>query len=201
MSRRMRVLFVPLLTVLIALPGAGAQSSYVRDDSHSQINFSASSRLIDAQGFWDKWTVTIGFDADKLDATTLAIDIDAKSVNTRVTARDNHLRGNAFFAADSFPVITFRSKAVHATGAPPAVGAELSNVKLIITGDITIRGVTRTLSIPATLVFFDRKSNTGRVKGAFTLLRKEFNVGFDPAGNPVENEVPVQFDVSFKPVK
>lgn len=172
-----------------------AQGTYVRDEPHSQINFSASSRLIDAQGYWDKWDAKIGFDPTAIDKTTIAIDIDAKSVNTRVQARDNHLRSPAFFAADSFPVITFRSKSVHATGAP---AADLDNTKVIITGDLTIRGITKTVSVPATIVFFDKDRKAGRVKGAFTVLRKDYNVGFDPPGNPVENEVGLQFDISFK---
>ncbi len=187
-----------LFTLLLVPALAGTQASYVRDEAHSQINFSASSRMLDAQGYWDKWTATIGFDAAALDKTTLVLDIDAKSVNTRVEMRDNHLRSPAFFAADSFPTITFRSKTVRPTGTP---AADLSNTKLIITGDLTIRGITKTVSIPATLVFFDKEHNVGRVKGAFTILRKDYNVGFDPPGNPVENEVGVQFDVAFKGAK
>jgi polyisoprenoid-binding protein YceI len=69
---------------------------------------------------------------------------------------------------------------------------------LLITGDLTIRGVTKTISIPATLVFFDPANSMGRVKGQFTVLRKDFGVGFDPPMNPVENEVGVQFDIAFK---
>lgn len=201
MIRPIRTLLLPLLFAAVALNAAGAQSSFVRDDAHSQINFTASSRMIDAQGYWDKWTATIAFDADKLEATTLALDIDAKSVNTRIGSRDNHLRSKDFFNADSFPAITFRSKSIRATGAAPAAGAELNNVKLIITGELTIRGVTKTVAIPATLVFFDRKGNVGRVKGAFTMLRKDYNISFDSPLNPIENEVPVQFDIAFKAAK
>jgi polyisoprenoid-binding protein YceI len=169
---------------------------FVRDEAHSQINFSASSRMLDAQGFWEKWDARILFDADDVDASSLELTIDAKSVNTRVAARDNHLRSPAFFAADSFPTITFKSKSVRATAGTPTA-ADLANTKLIIVGDLTIRGVTKTINIPSTLVFFDRQRNVGRVKGTFTILRKDYNVGFDPPGNPVENEVPVQFDVAF----
>lgn len=122
-------------------------------------------------------------------------------MNTRIGSRDNHLRSKDFFNADSFPAITFRSKSIRATGAAPAAGAELNNVKLIITGELTIRGVTKTVAIPATLVFFDRKGNVGRVKGAFTMLRKDYNISFDSPLNPIENEVPVQFDIAFKAAK
>lgn len=169
--------------------------SYVRDQSHSTINFQASSRLLDAQGYWEKWEATIAFDAANIEKSTLAIEIDAKSVNTRIAQRDGHLKSCAFFCADSFPVITFRSKTVRPTGTPTA---DLANTKLIITGDLTIRGVTKTVSIPSTLVFFDAKANMGRVKGTYVVNRMDFGVGFNPPGNPVEPEVPVTFDVTFK---
>ncbi|MBI1809499.1 MAG: YceI family protein [Gemmatimonadetes bacterium] len=190
--------FVKVLALMLLPAVAREQGAYVRDEAHSQINFSASSRMIDAQGYWDKWEARIAFDPTNIDKTTIAIDIDAKSINTRVQMRDNHLRSNAFFATDSFPTITFVSKSVHATGTP---AADLSNTKLIITGDLTIRGVTKTISVPATMVFFDKEHNVGRVKGTFTVLRKDYNVGFDPPGNPVENEVGVQFDIAFKGAK
>jgi polyisoprenoid-binding protein YceI len=185
-----------LLPALAAFTAAVETKPYVRDEAHSQINFSASSRMIDAQGFWSKWDAAIAFDPTAIDKTTLAITIDAKSVNTRVEMRDNHLKSKDFFNADSFPTITFKSKSVRAVAGQPT--GELNNVKLIITGDLTIRGITKTIPVPTTLVFFDPKSGVGRVKGTFTVLRKDYNVGFDPPMNPIENEVPVQFDIAFK---
>ena len=186
-----------LAPVLIAATSASELQQFVRDDAHSQINFSASSRMIDAQGYWDKWDTQIAFDPTAIEKTTFNLNIDAKSVNTRIGMRDNHLRSCAFFCADSFPVITFKSKIVkNMTGAN--ADPMLANTKLLITGDITIRGVTKTISLPSTLVFFDREHSIGRVKGQFTLLRKDFGVGFDPPGNPVENEVGVQFDIAFQ---
>ena len=124
-----------LLPALAAFTSAVETKPYVRDEAHSQINFSASSRLIDAQGFWGKWDAAIAFDPAAIDKTTLNITIDAKSVNTRVEMRDNHLKSKDFFHADSFPTITFVSKSVRATAGQPA--GDLNNVKLIITGDLT----------------------------------------------------------------
>lgn len=196
LTRLSAVVLLPALAAFTGFSAAVETKPYVRDEAHSQINFQASSRLLDAQGFWSKWDAAIAFDPTALDKTTLAITIDAKSVNTRVEMRDNHLKSKDFFNADSFPTITFASKTVRAVAGQPT--GELNNVKLIITGDLTIRGITKTIPVPATLVFFDPKSGMGRVKGAFTVLRKDYNVGFDPPMNPIENEVPVQFDITFK---
>jgi len=196
-TRLLGALIAPTLIAATWATSAVAPKSFVRDEPHSQINFSASSRMIDAQGFWEKWDAAISFDADAIDKTTLALTIDASSVNTRVAARDKHLRSKDFFNVDSFPTITFKSTSVRATGGQPTA-ADMSNTQLIIIGDLTIRGITKQVPIPATLVFFDRGRNVGRVKGKFTLLRKDYNVGYDPPGNPVENEVGVQFDIAFK---
>jgi polyisoprenoid-binding protein YceI len=197
--RSTRLFALLLIPALAAFTSFVEPKPFVRDEAHSQINFSASSRMIDAQGFWSKWDAKIGFDAAAIDQTTLEIVIDAKSVNTRVDMRDNHLRSKDFFNVDTFPTITFKSKTVRATAGQPT--GELNNVKLIITGDLTIRGITKTVPVPATLVFYDAARGVGRVKGTFTLLRKDYNVGFDPPMNPIENEVPVQFDIAFKAAK
>ena len=186
-------LLVPVLGAATTV--ASEAQTFVRDEAHSQINFQASSRLLDAQGYWEKWDAKISFDPTAIEKSSLAIDIDAKSVNTRIAQRDNHLRSCAFFCADSFPVITFRSKTIRPIGTPTA---DLANTKLIITGDLTIRGVTKTVSIPSTLAFFDSKANMGRVKGTYVVNRMDFGVGYNPPGNPVEPEVPVTFDVTFK---
>ncbi|MFI5309667.1 MAG: YceI family protein [Gemmatimonadales bacterium] len=202
MTLSARCIVVPAFRVVAAtavsatvVPAQGLRS-YVRDPNHSQVTFVANARLIDAQGFWDAWDADIKFDPDAIDKTTLAITIESKSVNTHVEMRDNDLRSPRFFDAGAFPKITFVSKTVHPTGPAPADSA-MANTHLLIAGDLTIKGVTKTVTAPATLVFYDRERNSGRVKGTFTVLRKDYNVGYDPPGNPIENEVTVSFDVTF----
>lgn len=198
MTRRTRLALIALLPALAA--AAWAPGRFVRDVPHSQINFMASSRLIDAQGTWDAWDADVRFDPDAINTSSVAITIDAKSVSTRVEMRDNHLRSKDFFFADSFPKITFKSVTVNAPSGPSS-DPQLADTKLLITGDLTIRGVTKRITVPSTLMFYDRAQQRSRVKGAFTVLRKDFGVGFDPPMNPVRNEVELSFDVSFQPAK
>jgi polyisoprenoid-binding protein YceI len=196
MTRRDRIAALLLLPVLAAATWAADPKTYVRDEAHSQINFLASSRLVDAQGYWEKWTSTILFDPDAIDKSQVNITIDAKSINTRVEMRDNDLRSKNFFFVDSFPTITFVSKIVNKLPGQ-STDSLMSNTKLNITGDLTIRGITKSITVPTTLVFFDRKANRGRVKGKFLVMRKDYNVGFDPPMNPVQNEVELTIDISF----
>lgn len=177
-----------LAPALVAATWAVDPEIFVRDPSHSQINFVADSRLLSAQGTFDRWDAEIRFDVDNVEATSLTITIDAASVNTRVERRDRHLRSDDFFAVDSFPQITFVSTFVNN-------GAE---GRLLITGDLTVRGTTKRITIPARLIFFDAENGMGRVTGNFVIDRHEYGVSFSSSMNPIEAEVPVQFDVTFK---
>jgi len=175
--------------VLLAATTAGAQDAkYVKDAAHSEINFVAESRLLDAHGYWEKWDADITLDPPAWEKSSVRIVIDAKSVNTRVAMRDNHLRSKDFFNVDSFPQITFVSKIVNKVG----------DAKLNITGDLTIRGITKSVTIPATIVFWDDQAKVGRVKGQFTIVRSEYGLGFSPAMNPIADEVPVEFNITFR---
>jgi polyisoprenoid-binding protein YceI len=184
-----RIAFALLLApALVAATPATAPERFVRDVAHSQINFVAESRLLSAHGTFQRWDAEIMFDAANVEATALKINIDAKSIDTRIERRDAHLKSNDFFAADSFPQITFVSTFVNNAG---------ENGRLRITGDLTIRGRTKRITIPARLNFFDAQNQMGRVTGEFTIDRNEFGVNFQSPVNPIEGEVKVQFDVAF----
>lgn len=172
--------------VLAATPLAGP-TVHVIDKSHSEINFVADSRLLSAHGYFEKWEANIQLDPANLEASSVAIAIDASSLNTRVTMRDNHLRSDAFFDVAKFPTITFTSVSVKKTENPKI---------LDITGDLTIRGTTKRVSVPAFMVFYDK--GAGRFRGRFTVNRKDYGLSFDPPLNPIENEVQVQWDFAFK---
>ncbi len=180
--------FAGLFALLSAVTAGAQDARFVKDGAHSEINFVAEARLLDAHGFWDKWDAEISFNATAWEKSSVKLIIETKSVNTRNERRDNHLRSNDFFAADSFPQITFTSKIVN----------RLSETRLNITGDLTIRGITKTVTIPATLVFWDDKARTGRFKGSFTVVRSDFGVGYSPPGNPIADEVAVSFNLTFR---
>jgi polyisoprenoid-binding protein YceI len=176
MPRSTRLSALLLAPTLAAAMWACELNPYVRDEPHSQINFLASSRLVDAQGYWEKWSAAIMFDPDAIDKSSVNITIDARSINTRVEMRDNDLRSKNFFFVDSFPTITFTSNIINKINGQTA-DSLMSTTRLNITGDLTIRGITKSITVPSTLIFFDRKANRGRVKGQFIVMRKDYNVG------------------------
>ncbi len=171
---------------LSAQAAKSAAKPHVIDKNHSEINFVADSRLLSAHGFFGKWDADIQLDPQNIETSSVKLTIDASSVDTRVTMRDNHLRSDAFFDVAKYPNITFKSVGVKKTG----------DNKLDITGDLTIRNVTKRITVPATMVFYDK--GAGRFRGAFTVNRMDYGVSFNPPVNPIENEVQVQWDISLK---
>ena len=178
-----------LLPMLLAARPFVDVKPHVIDKNHSQINFIADSRLLSAHGFFGKWDADVKLDATNWPASTVAITIDAASLNTRVDTRDNHLRSPDFFDVAKFPTITFKSVSV----------AKVAEGKLDITGDLTIRGVTKRIVVPATAVFYEK--GAGRFRGQFVINRKDYGVAYDSAVNPIQNEVQVQWDMAISEPK
>ncbi len=162
---------------------AGARAHAV-DAAHSEINFTASSRLLDAHGFFGKWDADVRLDPDAFERSTVRLTIDAASINTRNERRDAHLRGADFFNVAKYPTITFASTSVARTS--PTTG--------VITGDLTMHGVTRQVQVPVTVKFYE--GGRGRFLGAFAVRRRDYGINYDSRLNPIEDEVAVQFNLS-----
>lgn len=180
------VVALPLVIAARPLPEA---KPHVIDKAHSEINFVADSRMLSAHGFFGKWEADVKLDAAKWENSTVAITIDAASINTRNERRDGHLKSGDFFDVEKNPNITFKSVSVKSTGAN----------KLDITGDLTVRGTTKRFTVPATMMFYE--GGTGRFRGQFAINRLDYGVSYDSKLNPIQNEVQVQWDIALSEPK
>ncbi len=159
---------------------------HVIDKAHSQINFLADSRLLSARGHFAEWDATIALDPTNLAASSVTISITAASIDTRSERRDKHLRTDDFFDVETHPKITFVSTAVR----PMAEG------QLEIAGDLTVRGTTKRVVLPAEMVFYD--AGLGRFRGEFVINRKDYGVSYDSRLNPIKDDVTVQWDFAVQ---
>jgi polyisoprenoid-binding protein YceI len=180
------VLALPLIIAARPLPEL---KPHVIDKAHSEINFVADSRMLSAHGFFGKWDADVKLDAAKWENSTVAITIDAASINTRNERRDGHLKSADFFDVEKNPTITFKSVSVKAAG----------ENKLDITGDLTVRGTTKRITVPATMVFYE--GGTGRFRGQFVINRMDYGVNYDSKLNPIQPEVQVQWDIAMSEPK
>lgn len=93
-------------------------------------------------GRFDRLTGSFEFDESAPAASSVSVEVDATSLNSNHAERDRHLRGADFLDTGKFPKATFVSRSIRLTGEKSAV----------VTGDLTLRGVTRTIDIEASLV-------------------------------------------------
>jgi polyisoprenoid-binding protein YceI len=112
--------------------------SWQIDSVHSEIQFKVRHMMVSwGRGSFEKFGGIIHLDEQNPEKSSVDIQIDAASVNTRQADRDAHLRSPDFFDAPNHPYITFKSKKVKQTSANTA--------KLI--GDLTIRDITKEVTL------------------------------------------------------
>jgi len=170
------------LIQLLPTPAYAARKPYALDRSHCQLNFIGEALLISAHGFFERWDADIQVDRDNLENSALTITIESASINTRITRRDDHLRSADFLDAPNHPQIKFVSTKI----------AKVDDKNLTITGDLTLRGITKSLNVPVKVVFL--REGDGRFKGDFQINRKDFGIKYNSMMNPVEDMVSIQFD-------
>ena len=124
----------PLAAPASARPSADTVATYRIDVGHSDISFRIRHMMSRTRGTFNEWAGTIT--ADPADWTTGSVDvtIQAASIDTRHERRDADLRSDNFFDVETYPAITFKSTKV-----------DVSGTTLSITGDLTIRDVTRSV--------------------------------------------------------
>lgn len=137
-----------LLLAALGFTGASfthaAVETYVPDPAHSSINFSIRHLFTNIPGAFTKFTATITVDRDHLEQSSAEATIEVASVNTGTQKRDTHLQQPEFFDAAKFPTITFKSKSWTKTG----------ETTFDVTGDLTIRGVTKEVVLKVTALGF-----------------------------------------------
>ena len=169
-----------------------AVGTYAIDASHTQLGFAVRHMAVSkVRGRLSKFEGTIEIAEDPVDSK-VSLTIDATSVDTRDEARDNHLRTNDFFDVENHPTWTFASTSI----------SPESPTEWKVTGDLTIRGVTRPVTLDVTLegVVKDPYGNH-RVgfSGKTTINREDFDVSFgavmEAGGLVVAKKVDIELEV------
>jgi len=129
----------------------------------SSVKFSIKNFGINTGGSFNGPTGTITFDKDNPEKASFNMSVEAASVNTDNDSRDSHLRKAEYFDVANHPAITFTSEKVTAMGD-----------KLSVTGQLSIKGVSKTVTIPFTAA---AKDNGYQFEGSFQLNRRDYKVG------------------------
>jgi polyisoprenoid-binding protein YceI len=159
--------------------------TYNFDKAHSFIGFKVKHMgLIDVPGYFRDFTGTVNYDAADVTKSTVEFTAKATSVDTGVAGRDNHLRSADFFEVEKFPDITFKSTKVAKRGDD-----------LQITGDFTMKGVTKSITFDFDLTGFVKdQRGTGKIgiSADTKLNRRDYGVNYGgnlPNGTPSLSDI------------
>ena len=192
-----RAFVLAAATVTFSAASASAQSAtWTIDSSHSIAEFTVRHMMVsNVRGAFGKVTGTANWDGKNLATASVDVVIDAASIDTREPKRDAHLKSADFFDVEKFPTLTFKSTKVEATGAGRAK----------MTGELTIRGVTKIVVLAVTGPTPEVKDPGGSLRmgaSATTAInRKDFGVlwnsSLDAGGVVVGDEVKITIEVEL----
>ena len=147
--------------------------NWTLDTAHTEIGFSARHMMVSkVRGKFEKFTGSVTTAQNPVDSTA-EVEVDLSSITTGNDQRDNHLRSNDFFDAESDAKMTFRSTAIRADGEDFAAD-----------GELTIRGVTKPITLKIEVGGFG-PDPYGGTRAGFTatgvINRHDFGVSWNAA--------------------
>ena len=139
--------------------------NYTPTDAGSKVRFVIKNFGINTGGTFEGLAGTIVFDPANITGASFNVSVDAKTVDTDLEARDNHLRKEEYFDVEKYPRLSFKSTKITTTN---------KEGYLYMFGVITIKNISKEISFP-----FKQTSKDGGIlfEGEFKLNRKDFGVG------------------------
>jgi len=161
----------------------GASGAYKFDPNHTFIGFKVKHMgLTEVPGYFRDFTGTVTYDAADVSKSSVEFTAKIASVDTGADGRNKHLQKPEFFDAEKFPEMKFKSTKIEKKGK-----------KWMMTGDLTIRDVTKSVTFPFEILGFivgERGTRMG-ISAETSINRREFGVTYDsklPNGTPVVSD-------------
>lgn len=188
-----------MIAAMLLISTSAFATKYKIDPEHSHVGFSVKHLVVsNVKGNFGKYEGGFEFDEKKGTVSNIDVKIDAASINTNDAKRDEHLRSADFFDTAKHKEITFKGKKIDVVNNKPTK----------VTGDLTIRGVTKSVTLDidyggtATDPWGNEKlgfSMSGKIN------RKDFGVSWhkalDKGGAVVSDDVKLEIEVEANKVK
>lgn len=187
---------IATLAAGFTLPASAGTTTYQIDPRHSSADFGVTHLMISTvRGEFHGVTGTVVVDNDNLANSSVNVTIDTTTLDTREPDRDKHLKSDAFFDVAKYPTMTFKSTKVEKN----------ADGSLRVTGDLTIRGVTRTAVLTASAPKPAIKDPWGLQRtgasASVKINRQDFGVSWnqklDGGGVVVGDDVNITLDVEM----
>lgn len=170
-------------------------TKWVLDPTHSEVTFKVKHLMFtNVSGNFTKFEAAAESEDDTFNNASFSFSADVDSINTNNADRDGHLKSGDFFDAAQFPTISFKSTSV----------SKESEDELDITGDLTIHGVTKSVTLDVEFGGI-QKDPWGNVKSGFSVTgkinRKDFglswNAALETGGVMLGEEVKLALELQF----
>ncbi len=178
----MRKIIATLMTGLAFSPLAQAiEFNQVQADK-STLNFVYKQMGVPVDGSFKKFSAQLRFDPVKLNMANVTLDLDVTSIDTGSDEGNDEVATKAWFNAKAFPRAKFESASFKALGGN----------RYEVTGKMSIKGRTQTVSAPFTL---NQQGNSAIVDGTFVLKRADYAIGEGSWSDfgTVANEIQIKF--------
>ena len=161
------------------------------DSDHSEVSFSVRHMMLSkVRGRFTQFSGTI-VTAEQITDSSVAADIELSSITTGNEQRDEHVRSPEFLGSDQYPTMTFRS-----------TGIRLDGASWVITGDLSLKGITREVELATELLGIGPDAYGGTRAGfsaTTSINRKDFDVNWNAAieggGVVVGDKVDITLDI------
>jgi polyisoprenoid-binding protein YceI len=184
----------PLEEYFMASEYAALTGDYTIDTAHSRVGFVARHAMVTkVRGSFNEFEGAFHLDGENPENSSGQVTIQTKSIDTRNSQRDDHLRSNDFLDMDNHAEVTFVSTAIK----------QADDTTFTVTGDLTVRGVTQSVEIPfeytgsATDPFGNQRVG---LEGSVVINRKDYGVNWNAAletgGVLVSEKVTLEIEVS-----
>ena len=192
MSRVLRLLCLGLVSSLVMADTSFAEK-YQIDRAHSSVGFSIRHFVSRTAGRFNQFNGMIDYDPAAPEKTMIETTIQTRSIDTGNERRDGHLRGPDFFQVETYPTIMFKS-----------TSAVKEGEKILVTGDLTMHGMTRSITLPVTVLGVgthpQRNTPLAGFETELTLLCSDFGVNsWANFANVLGNEVRVNITIEAGP--
>ena len=182
--------------VVLVLPSAAPAAVWNIDPAHTNVAFKIRHLTIsNVKGNFGKFSGTVDIDDKDITKSRIDVTIDTASIGTNVQKRDDHLRTADFFDVATYPTMTFVSRTIVPAGQD----------KLTVTGDLTLRWVTRELVLDVEGLSQEVKDPWGGIRrgasASAKINRKDFGVAWNEVleggGLAVGEEVAISLEVEL----
>ena len=189
--RTLRLSALVLITSVGSIAAHAQASDWKIDPAHSGVEFKIRHLGVsNVNGSFSKVAGTVYLDEKDITRSRVEAVIDATTVNTNEAGRDKHLATPDFFDTAKYPTMTFKSTSVFR-----------ENGKLKMTGDLTLAGVTKPVTLDLDGPAAPQKGQRGGLVSGFsatgTLSRKDFNFGQKYGAPVLGDDVKFTIDIEM----